>query len=112
MGVFPQSQAGCRCLSTCHESRCGPYGRWAGGIIMGIQLIKMPDIGEGIAEVELVDWHVQPGDTVVEDQLLADVMTETDTVQVPSPGHGTVPTLSGNVTGNKHGRASGKGKGC
>src|SRR3546814_11363706 len=85
MGVFPQSQAGCRCLSTRHGSRCGPYGRWEGGIIMGIHLIKMPDIGEGIAEVELVEWHVQPGDTVVEDQLLADVMTDKATVQVPAP---------------------------
>src|SRR3546814_20044508 len=97
MGVFPQSQAGCRCLSTCHESRCGPYGRWEGGIIMGIHLIKMPDIGEGIAEVELVEWHVQPGDNVVEDQLLADVMTDKATVQVPSPVQGKVLALGGKV---------------
>lgn len=64
---------------------------------MGIHLIKMPDIGEGIAEVELVEWHVQPGDTVVEDQLLADVMTDKATVQVPSPVNGTVHTLGGKV---------------
>lgn len=64
---------------------------------MGIHIIKMPDIGEGIAEVELVEWHVQPGDTVVEDQILADVMTDKATVQVPSPVNGTVESLGGKV---------------
>ncbi len=64
---------------------------------MGTHIIKMPDIGEGIAEVELVEWHVQPGDNVVEDQLLADVMTDKATVQVPSPVHGKVLALGGKV---------------
>ena len=64
---------------------------------MGIHIIKMPDIGEGIAEVELVEWHVQPGDTVVEDQVLADVMTDKATVQVPSPVNGEVESLGGKV---------------
>ncbi|MGB3742228.1 MAG: dihydrolipoamide acetyltransferase family protein [Castellaniella sp.] len=64
---------------------------------MGIHIIKMPDIGEGIAEVELVEWHVQPGEAVVEDQILADVMTDKATVQVPSPVHGTVVSLGGQV---------------
>ncbi|SHI10482.1 dihydrolipoamide acetyltransferase family protein [Pollutimonas bauzanensis] len=64
---------------------------------MGTHIIKMPDIGEGIAEVELVEWHVQPGDSVVEDQLLADVMTDKATVQVPSPVHGKVVSLGGAV---------------
>src|SRR3546814_13394761 len=59
--------------------------------------IKMPDIGEGIAEVELVEWHVQPGDSVVEDQVLADVMTDQATVQVPSPVHGKVLALGGKL---------------
>ncbi|HEX7388031.1 MAG TPA: dihydrolipoamide acetyltransferase family protein [Castellaniella sp.] len=62
---------------------------------MGIHIIKMPDIGEGIAEVELAEWHVQAGDTVVEDQVLADVMTDKATVQVPSPVHGKVVSLGG-----------------
>ncbi|CAM5188884.1 Dihydrolipoamide acetyltransferase component of pyruvate dehydrogenase complex OS=Castellaniella defragrans OX=75697 GN=HNR28_000271 PE=3 SV=1 [Castellaniella defragrans] len=62
---------------------------------MGIHIIKMPDIGEGIAEVELAEWHVQVGDTVVEDQVLADVMTDKATVQVPSPVHGKVAALGG-----------------
>ncbi|GAA0782874.1 dihydrolipoamide acetyltransferase family protein [Castellaniella ginsengisoli] len=64
---------------------------------MGIHIIKMPDIGEGIAEVELVEWHVQAGEAVVEDQILADVMTDKATVQVPSPVHGRVMSLGGKV---------------
>jgi len=64
---------------------------------MGIHVIKMPDIGEGIAEVELVEWHVQPGDSVVEDQVLADVMTDKATVEIPSPVHGKVLSLGGKV---------------
>jgi 2-oxoisovalerate dehydrogenase E2 component (dihydrolipoyl transacylase) len=64
---------------------------------MGIHVIKMPDIGEGIAEVELVEWRVQPGDHVVEDQILADVMTDKATVEIPSPVHGKVLALGGQV---------------
>ncbi len=64
---------------------------------MGIHVIKMPDIGEGIAEVELVEWHVQPGDAVVEDQVLVDVMTDKATVEIPSPVHGKVLALGGKV---------------
>src|SRR5471032_2672386 len=57
---------------------------------MGIHVIKMPDIGEGIAEVELVAWNVKVGDTVVEDMTLADVMTDKATVEIPSPVRGKV----------------------
>ena len=64
---------------------------------MGIRIIKMPDIGEGIAEVELVAWHVQVGDTVAEDQILADVMTDKATVEIPSPVSGIVLALGGAV---------------
>ncbi|QJE02210.1 2-oxo acid dehydrogenase subunit E2 [Massilia forsythiae] len=64
---------------------------------MGIHLIKMPDLGEGIAEVEVVAWRVQPGDAVTEDQILADVMTDKATVEIPSPVHGTVAALGGKV---------------
>jgi 2-oxoisovalerate dehydrogenase E2 component (dihydrolipoyl transacylase) len=64
---------------------------------MGIHVIRMPDIGEGIAEVELVAWHVQPGDTVAEDQVLADVMTDKANVEVPSPVAGKVLALGGKV---------------
>ncbi|VTU29573.1 Lipoamide acyltransferase component of branched-chain alpha-keto acid dehydrogenase complex [Variovorax sp. SRS16] len=64
---------------------------------MGMHVIKMPDIGEGIAEVELVAWRVQPGDAVQEDQILADVMTDKATVEIPSPVVGTVVSLGGKV---------------
>jgi len=55
----------------------------------------MPDIGEGIAEVELSQWHVKVGDLVVEDQVLADVMTDKAMVDIPSPVHGKVIALGG-----------------
>ena len=64
---------------------------------MGIHVIKMPDIGEGIAEVEVVAWHVKPGDVVAEDQLLAEVMTDKATVEVPCPVVGKVLALGGKV---------------
>ena len=64
---------------------------------MSIHIIKVPDIGEGIAEVELVQWHVQPGDSVLEDQVLVEVMTDKATVEVPSPSAGKVLSLGGDV---------------
>lgn len=62
---------------------------------MGIHVIKMPDIGEGIAEVELVAWNVKVGDMIVEDQVMADVMTDKATIEIPSPVHGKVLALGG-----------------
>jgi 2-oxoisovalerate dehydrogenase E2 component (dihydrolipoyl transacylase) len=62
-----------------------------------MHVVKVPDIGEGIAEVELVLWHVEAGDAVVADQTLADVMTDKATVEVPSPVAGRVLALSGNA---------------
>jgi 2-oxoisovalerate dehydrogenase E2 component (dihydrolipoyl transacylase) len=62
-----------------------------------IRVIKVPDVGEGIAEVELVEWHVQPGDAVAEDQALADVMTDKASVEIPSPVAGRVLALGGQV---------------
>lgn len=64
---------------------------------MATHTIKVPDLGEGIAEVELVAWRVQPGDTVAEDQVLADVMTDKATVEIPSPVAGKVLALGGEV---------------
>ena len=63
---------------------------------MGTYVIKMPDIGEGIAEVELVQWHVKPGDVVAEEQVLADVMTDKANVEIPSHVAGKVVALTGN----------------
>lgn len=64
---------------------------------MGTYVIRIPDIGEGIAEVELIEWHVKAGDAVVEDQLLADVMTDKATVGIPSHLEGQVLSLGGEV---------------
>jgi 2-oxoisovalerate dehydrogenase E2 component (dihydrolipoyl transacylase) len=62
---------------------------------MGTYVLKVPDIGEGIAEVELVEWHVKPGDAVTEEQILADVMTDKASVEVPSPVAGRVLAITG-----------------
>lgn len=58
---------------------------------------KLPDIGEGIAEAEIVAWHVKVGDRVEEDQQLADMMTDKATVEMESPVAGKVVELAGEV---------------
>jgi pyruvate dehydrogenase E2 component (dihydrolipoamide acetyltransferase) len=58
-----------------------------------IQEFKLPDVGEGVAEGELVAWHVEPGDSVTEDQVVAEVETDKALVEVPSPYDGTVAEL-------------------
>ncbi|QIK79178.1 2-oxo acid dehydrogenase subunit E2 [Sphingomonas piscis] len=58
---------------------------------------KLPDIGEGIAEAEIVAWHVKVGDRIEEDQQLADMMTDKATVEMESPVAGTVVELAGEV---------------
>ncbi|MEM9709775.1 MAG: dihydrolipoamide acetyltransferase family protein [Pseudomonadota bacterium] len=62
---------------------------------MGVFAIRLPDIGEGIAEAELAEWKVKPGDIVREDDILAEVMTDKATVEVPSTVDGTVLELGG-----------------
>lgn len=64
---------------------------------MSVTVIRMPDIGEGIAEVEIVEWRVKVGDSVAEDQTLCDVMTDKAAVEVPSPVAGRVLELGGEV---------------
>jgi len=64
---------------------------------MAVHVIRVPDLGEGIAEVELVVWHVAVGDAIVEDQGLADVMTDKASVEIPSPVAGKVLALGGEV---------------
>ncbi len=64
---------------------------------MSLHVVKVPDIGEGIAEVELVAWHVAEGDAVEADQVVADVMTDKATVEVPVPVAGRVAALGGKV---------------
>ena len=58
---------------------------------------KLPDIGEGIAEAEIVAWHVKVGDMVGEDQQLADMMTDKATVEMESPVAGKVLEVAGEV---------------
>lgn len=60
-------------------------------------IFKMPDVGEGVAEAEVVEWHVKVGDRVEEDQHLVDVMTDKATIDIESPVSGTVTTLAGEV---------------
>ncbi len=64
---------------------------------MSVYQFKLPDIGEGIAEAEIVAWHVKVGDKVEEDQQLADMMTDKATVEMESPVAGTVRKLAGEV---------------
>ncbi|MAT34592.1 MAG: branched-chain alpha-keto acid dehydrogenase subunit E2, partial [Ponticaulis sp.] len=62
---------------------------------MAKQVIKMPDVGEGVVEAEIVTWHVKVGDMVDEDQDVVDVMTDKATVEIPSPVSGKVVSISG-----------------
>lgn len=64
---------------------------------MGEHVIKLPDVGEGVAEAELVEWHVKVGDLVREDAVLAAVMTDKATVEIPSPVDGEVLWLGAEV---------------
>ena len=64
---------------------------------MATYKFKLPDIGEGIAEAEIVAWHVKIGDVIGEDAALADMMTDKATVEMESPVAGTVTKLAGEV---------------
>lgn len=58
-------------------------------------VFKMPDLGEGTVEAEIVAWHVKVGDHVTEDQVMAEVMTEKAAVEVPAPVTGRVVSIAG-----------------
>jgi pyruvate dehydrogenase E2 component (dihydrolipoamide acetyltransferase) len=60
---------------------------------LGLFQFKLPDIGEGIHEGEIVKWHVQPGDLVEEDQIILDVQNDKAVVEIPSPVNGTVKDI-------------------
>jgi 2-oxoisovalerate dehydrogenase E2 component (dihydrolipoyl transacylase) len=64
---------------------------------MAEHVIKLPDVGEGVAEAELVEWQVKVGDIVREDTVLAAVMTDKATVEIPSPVEGTVIWLGAEI---------------
>src|SRR3954447_21547582 len=85
MGLFPRPEA--------HEEGA----RKGHGRLMARYEFKLPDIGEGIAEAEIVAWHVKIGDTIAEDQQIADMMTDKATVEMESPVAGKVVELAGEV---------------
>ena len=64
---------------------------------MGMHVFKLPDIGEGVVEGEVVQWHVSVGDAVKEDDPIVDVMTDKAAVTIPSPVSGVVSSLNGGV---------------
>jgi 2-oxoisovalerate dehydrogenase E2 component (dihydrolipoyl transacylase) len=88
-------------LSPPHPSGEGDRAKRGGGALdaaptsTGNYVFKLPDVGEGTAEAELVGWHVKVGDAVEEDQIIADIMTDKATVEITSPVAGTVVALHG-----------------
>jgi 2-oxoisovalerate dehydrogenase E2 component (dihydrolipoyl transacylase) len=64
---------------------------------MGIHAIKLPDVGEGVAEAELVEWPVAVGDPVRVDEVIAVVMTDKASVEIPTPVEGTIAWLGGEI---------------
>ena len=64
---------------------------------MGIFTIRLPDVGEGVAEAELVEWNVKIGDTVLEDEIVGAVMTDKAAVEIPTSVSGRVTWLGGEI---------------
>src|ERR1043165_1722616 len=85
MGLFPRPEANEESARKGHERLMARYE------------FKLPDIGEGIAEAEIGTWHVKVGDTISEDQQIADMMTDKATVEMESPVAGKVVELAGEV---------------
>src|ERR1035438_5465706 len=83
MGVFSRPST----------SRDGAQGRY--GVGMSQYVFKMPDLGEGTVDAEIVAWHTKPGDAVTEDQLIVEVMTDKAAVEVPAPVSGRVVSITG-----------------
>src|SRR5256885_7704646 len=67
---------------------------------------KLPDIGEGVVEGEIVKWLVKPGDQIVDDQPLLEVMTDKATVVIPSPRRGKGLETGGEGGGNAQGHST------
>ena len=60
-----------------------------------MKYFKLPDLGEGLTEAEIVSWHVKPGETVESDQALASIETDKAIVEVPSPQAGVIAAIFG-----------------
>src|ERR1700681_1692394 len=80
-------------LSRPSTSRDGAQGR--PGVGVSQYIFKMPDLGEGTVDAEIVAWHTKPGDAVTEDQLIVEVMTDKAAVEVPAPVSGRVVSITG-----------------
>ena len=63
--------------------------------MMATQVFRLPDVGEGVVEAEIVAWHIKTGDRVGEDQLMVDIMTDKATVEMTSPVAGLVLATHG-----------------
>ena len=74
-------------------------------------IFKMPDLGEGTVEAEIVAWHTKPGDSVNEDQVIVEVMTDKAAVEVPAPVSGTVVSITGVRCGGEGPGIAGAGGG-
>src|SRR4029079_11320821 len=85
VGLLPRPRTRRRCAEACDGGDVSEY------------VVKLPDGGEGIAEAEIVEWHVAAGDTISEDQVMVEVMTDKATVELPSPVAGVVTSLGGEV---------------
>src|ERR1700761_919208 len=83
VGVLPRSGA----------DRSGAQERH-GGVVSQF-VFKLPDLGEGTVEAEIVGWRVKPGDQVAEDDVICEVMTEKAAVELPSPVTGRVVSTTG-----------------
>src|SRR5580700_11100585 len=83
MGVLSRAGAGCD----------GASGRHGVGVSEFV--FKMPDLGEGTVDAEIIAWHTKPGDVVAEDQLIVEVMTDKAAVEVPAPVSGRVVSVTG-----------------
>lgn len=83
--------------TTAPNSVENPDGRPNAGARMAVLPVRLPDVGEGVTQAELVEWHVKVGDTVREDELLAAVMTDKATVEIPSLYNGKVVELGGAI---------------
>ena len=59
----------------------------------GVQQFRLPDVGEGLTEAEIVRWHVQPGDQVTVNQIIVEIETAKAVVELPCPWAGTVDAL-------------------
>ena len=66
---------------------------------MGRYVFKLPDVGEGVAEAEIMKWHAAVGDNIGEEQPLVDIMTDKATVEIVSPVSGRIISRNGDVGG-------------